>query len=373
MNNGFFGMGGNVFQKLTGVISPVIQRFVKNRQGNHQVIEPDVPDQANVNLVLSPKGSGAIVTQVADNTVLGGNQRGSFAVDLQSSRSNSDHVAAGNYSVVGGGQNNRVFANLAINSDFATVSGGYQCSASGAYTTVAGGRENSATSTEATVCGGRSNLARANSCVGGGFDNQIFLNPSDYSVIGGGRSNRIYKNYNVAVGGQSTYIAGTYCTTLGGFETRIGILSTQEDYGKVAYASAGEESQWGMKVLTRTTIDATPLYLTADNGSTETGNKVYQLFDNQIVAFRVLIVARLSTGAERAAYEITGLAERGAGAATAAIVGTPSVTVIHEDVAAWDVAAEADTTGGGFRIKCTGEAGKSIKWVATIFATEVKA
>lgn len=60
----------------------------------------------NVDAVLSPKGSGALLAQTPDNTSSGGNKRGVNAVDLQTIRSAPDQVASGNQSVITGGHSN---------------------------------------------------------------------------------------------------------------------------------------------------------------------------------------------------------------------------------------------------------------------------
>jgi hypothetical protein len=61
---------------------------------------------SNIDLVLSPKGNGAIYSTLADNTATGGNLRGTNAVDWQMSRSTNSQVASGNFSTIAGGQNN---------------------------------------------------------------------------------------------------------------------------------------------------------------------------------------------------------------------------------------------------------------------------
>jgi hypothetical protein len=76
------------------------------------------------NAYLGNYGSGAIAAQSADSTAVGGNARGADAVDWQSSRTGAGQVAGGNFSTIGGGQNN---------------------TASGPYSTVAGGVSNNVT------------------------------------------------------------------------------------------------------------------------------------------------------------------------------------------------------------------------------------
>ncbi len=84
--------------------------------------------------------------------------------------------------------------------------------------------------------------------------------------------------------------------------------------------------------------------------------------------FRILVVARSSSHAS-AGYHIRGVVENTGGAT--AFVGTPAVTPLGEEVAAWNVAVEADDTHDGLVIKVTGAAGTTIRWVATVRTAEV--
>lgn len=56
----------------------------------------------NVSAILTPKGTGAFQLQVADGTAAGGNNRGNYAIDLQTSRNNASEVASGEGSFVAG-------------------------------------------------------------------------------------------------------------------------------------------------------------------------------------------------------------------------------------------------------------------------------
>jgi len=49
----------------------------------------------------------------------------------------------------------------------------------------------------------------------------------------------------------------------------------------------------------------------------------------------------------------------------------PLATVIGEDTAGWDAVVEIDPTTDALIIKVTGEASKTINWVARIVLTEV--
>jgi regulator of replication initiation timing len=114
------------------------------------------------------------------------------AVDLQSGRSLDNHVASGNYSVIGGGQ-----ANTA-SGQFATVGGGSANTASGTGATVGGGGNNIASALGATVGGGGSNTATAQyATIGGGVYNYASGN---YSVVPGGNGNSANGAYNLVFG-----------------------------------------------------------------------------------------------------------------------------------------------------------------------------
>ena len=88
-------------------------------------------------------------------------------------------------------------------------------------------------------------------------------------------------------------------------------------------------------------------------------------------AFDILLVARrTNANDESAAYQVLGCIDRNASAGTTAIVGSITKTVIAEDTAAWDIDVDADTTNGSLRIRVTGEASKTINWVAHVRTVE---
>ena len=114
--------------------------------------------EANIDLVLGAKGNGAIVAQVPDGTVTGGNKRGTYAIDLQIYRSFSIRVASGDYSFIGGGGNNTASGSAA------SVGGGSVNTASGSYASIGGGGSNTASGEAATIPGG--NYATTNGIQG---------------------------------------------------------------------------------------------------------------------------------------------------------------------------------------------------------------
>lgn len=195
-------------------------------------------------------GSGTIVNSLIlnENGSLqrdsAGNVRGTGAVDLQIARSVATQVAASEYSVIGGGQNNAI----ASTADGATISGGSSnaISDSAIYSTIGGGtlntidtgaryavigagRENAieAGGDYATIGGGYQNLiesAATHGTIGGGWYNKL-RSGAHYSTIGGGTYNRIElgSTYGTIGGGEDNaiYDSARYSTIGGGGSNRI--------------------------------------------------------------------------------------------------------------------------------------------------------
>jgi len=175
----------------------------------------------------------------------GGNARGQDAVDLQRVRSAATQVASGQYSVIGGGQNNTASNQSATvgggnsntasglaatigggssntaSGNFATVGGGQQDTASGVLATVGGGWLNRATDSAATVSGGRNNIASAG-----------------YATVGGGRNNAADWWYATVSGGSNNVATGNYCTISGGANNIAG-------YSYAAVSDDGIEIRFG--------------------------------------------------------------------------------------------------------------------------------
>lgn len=121
-------------------------------------------DSGNTNLVIAPSGTGAIVASVPDGTAVGGNARGTYAVDLQTSRSAANQVASGIYTVIGGGLNNTA------SDEYAVVAGGFGNTASGRRSFVGGGTGNTAAAIfNNSVIGGNGNTSSGGEAIAGGW------------------------------------------------------------------------------------------------------------------------------------------------------------------------------------------------------------
>jgi hypothetical protein len=180
---------------------------------------------------------------------------------------------------------------------------------------------------------------------------------------------------NTASGTGSVAFGGYYNTASASYSYASGYYASAAQYGKQVFASgrfaADGDAQAGKMVLRISTTNATPAVMTSDAGAASTTNQVI-LPNDSTYAFRILVVARRTDADnESAGYEFSGVVDRNANAASTAIVGTVAKTVLAEDTSAWDVNVTADTTNGGLKVEVTGEAAKTIRWVATVWTSEV--
>jgi hypothetical protein len=98
----------------------------------------------NVDLALSPKGTGAVTITIADNAIAGGNKRGANAIDLQILRSASTQVASGASSIAVG------FNNTASSTESIAIGGSNTASSTNSS---AIGSNNSASGTYSSAFG----------------------------------------------------------------------------------------------------------------------------------------------------------------------------------------------------------------------------
>lgn len=169
----------------------------------------------NVNAALVPKGTGAIVAQIPDGTTAGGNARGSYAVDFQMQRTNSNQVALGANSGILSGRYNRVDADRSV------VGGGAVniiTSTSGA-SIICGGFTNTISDQGLSFIGGGDNQTISGSgrshFIGGGGTNSV-SGSGIGSFIGGGTGHTISSNYGTIVGGEGINVSGTNAFSGGG-------------------------------------------------------------------------------------------------------------------------------------------------------------
>lgn len=288
----------------------------------------------NIDVAIVAKGTGATLAQVPTSSAAGGNKRGNYATDWQKQRSSATQVASGANAVIAGGQDN---------------------TASIAHSFVGGGQENIAqSSAHATVCGGYLNtVSGARAFIGAGQEN---LASGTYSCIPGG-----WKN---TASGNSTFVMGKYNSDRG--------IEGAAVFGGAPIASSIGIAQTSLLVLAVQTTSATAAVLVSNQAAAGTTNQ-FILPNNSAYSFSGEVIAGVTGAGNTARWTIAGAIKRGANAGTTAMVGTPTVTMTHNDAgaSAWTVAVTADTTNGGIKVEVTGAASTTIRWVCKINTTEM--
>ena len=237
-----------VFSTLTGNSTSQFGRSSANYiqiDGAAASADPVVSAQGsdtNIDLVLQPKGTGALQAQATTSTTAGGNARGANAVDWQTLRSTASMVASSTGSVIVGGQNNT----------------------SSAYTSFVGA--------------GANNYAQSgNSFVGAGNAN-VINGGGSYGSIVAGNSNTINSPYSFIGNGLSNTASGYYNFIGGGFTnsaTASAAVTTQSGTMNATTAVTLSGSNASIKVgqyITGTSI-AADTYVAAISGTSLTLSK----------------------------------------------------------------------------------------------------
>lgn len=324
----------------------------------------------NIDVAIVPKGTGAILAQVPDNTVTGGNKRGQYAVDLQRDRTVvATSVASGNHSCIPGGKGNKaagdqsfsVGLNNSSNGSADMTLGNSNTATGGGYTSVAIGESNSS-STGYAYSFGASNTASGSQSMAVGHSNTTSSQPS-FSF---GMSN-ISNAVGALTLGRLNTANGDYSTVIGYQGHSFGI------YGRQVYASGQEgtagDAQASKFILRERTTNNTATTITTNSGAAGTTNQVI-LSNQSAYRFKGSIVGKQSGSVNAAVWDIDGFIVRGANAA-ATTLNISNVTLVQNTPAWGTPTLAADTTNGGLRVQVTGAAATNIQWTAVIETTEV--
>ena len=284
----------------------------------------------SVDIALTPKGLGALTSQVADGTTTGGNKRGPYSVDWQTYRGASTNVASATYSAIGGGGNNTVSANYGV------------------------------------VPGGNGNTVSA---VGGFAVGQFSISSGTSSAaIGAGATASGITSF---AHGTSTQASGDYSEAGGNNSDTRSLL------GAYAYSAGSSGSAGGSQYIrfhqfvVTTTATATA---TSADGNAPVAATAMVLSDYSVYAFQILVSAYAFTGTLAASFEIKGSIKRNSGAASTVILGAVMATALGADTGAtaWSATAVANTTLGSLQINVTGAASTTINWSAITNCAQVK-
>ena len=310
----------------------------------------------NVDVAIVPKGTGAFILDIPDNTTTGGNKRGANAVDLQTSRSNAAYVASGANSTVLGGTSSAATASNAIAGGdrgyaFGSGSLGFQeATASGTKSFAFGVR---------TTASGEGAIALSSDVYGDCI-------ASGANSFASGPNNQASGSYAVAFGGYGNRANG-YISYAFGYQSHVFGITGRQSRG---YRNAAEgDCQKSEFFLSVRTTGNTATTLTVAGGAAASTNQVI-LSNQSAYRFKGTIIGKQSGSTNAAVWDIDGFIVRGANAA-ATTLNVSNVTLVQNTPAWGTPTLAADTTNGGLQVQVTGAATTNIQWTAVIETTEV--
>lgn len=153
-----------------------------------------------------------------------------------------DNTASGSSSFIGGGGRNGsgypAQGNTASQDLSAVVGGGFNV-VSGSNSFIGAGLFNTVTGTSTVIVGGESNGAYSFfSFVGGGKDNGVWTG-SDYGSVVGGRGNFVYSKFGHIGGGSSNVVNSTLAVVAGGYNNIAGV---DTDTGLASFIGGGSSN-----------------------------------------------------------------------------------------------------------------------------------
>lgn len=288
----------------------------------------------NVDAVLRPKGSGAILGNIPDNTTTGGNKRGGYAVDLQFIRSNADNVASGTYAVIPGGLDNKASGNYSFAMGNASQALNDCC--------ISLGNGNYASTNYSVTIGGSSNTSNQQSA--GVFCGQSNIASGLFAVVAGGQAN--------TANGDGSFATGRTAHTNGCANSRA--------HGGGAGACIHEVP------LRVQTTNATPTRLTSDGGAANNELNQFSIMGQGVYTGRLFVQAYCPATEDVKSWEFAGILVRTDQYNTCTLIAGNTAIAVGDSGAAtsaWTVAIGVDNTGTHvLTVTATGEAGKTIKW-----------
>jgi hypothetical protein len=312
----------------------------------------------NADFAIVPKGTGAFMLDIPDNTTAGGNKRGANAVDLSTKRTNASDVASGASSIVIGETARATNAN-----SFAVGLGGIGSLASGSAS-ISIGNWTTATGNNSFASGSRVDATGLSSVSIGGYQYGATTASGESSFASGGAT--ASGNHSLAIG-PGNIASGRHSVATGNNSHTFGISGRQAHSAGVE-ATQGD-SQASKFILRERTASNTATTLTSDSNAGNTANQVI-LSNNSAYGFTGTIVGKQSGSTNACMWKVTGLIARGANAASTTLTFS-SVDVVSNAPAWGTPTLAADTTNGGLRVQVVGLAATNIQWTAVIETTEV--
>lgn len=339
-------------------------------------------------------GGGDYNEITADHSTIGGGLRNHANGTYGFIGGGRDHTISGNYSAIGGGDTNIISSTnafigaganntIAVTGTYAAIGGGSNNTTSGYaatigggtgnnasynYSVIGGGSNNTAQSTYTTVSGGVSNdVPGYGGTIGGGSNNQAGSDTPDhrYATVSGGEQNIASGDHSTIGGGTNNTASGNYSTIPGG----QGAAATH--YGETAHANGyfdtAGDAQASTYILRGTTTDAGGNYYLSLDGSSES----ITIPASRAMFFDIQVVAIEQDNNYSAGYHFTGIIKRDLNNNTT-FIGTPTQDTFEgTGSSAWNAEVTADDINEALAIHVTGDTGQTIRWVATVRATEV--
>jgi hypothetical protein len=186
---------------------------------------------ADIGIVISPKGNGAIQSAIRTDSSVGGGLRGNLAIDFQMVRNATNQVSAAERSTIISGRFGRIESG-ATDAGMYSAGNNSVINASGANSVIVGGTGQSIQNARSAIVGGQSNVVSgSNSAIISGssntvsaFNGGIFCGQSNtasglWSAVLGGISNNANRNGAVAIGTGAHTNHSAYALAIGGNST----------------------------------------------------------------------------------------------------------------------------------------------------------
>jgi hypothetical protein len=316
-----------------------------------------VAGTTNADFAIVPKGTGAIIAAIPDNTTTGGNKRGANAVDLQMTRAVASQVASGNYSFVVGRQSTAsgTYGVALGDRGAATAEGAF-----GVQEGTASGIKSFAFGTRTTASGNRA-IAMSSDVYGDCI-------ASGENSFSSGSGNTASATNSVAIGGNTNTASGVNSYARGVRSSTLSITG-RDSYGYGIGNNVWGETQKSTFILGIRTTGNTATTLTVGGGAAGTTNQVI-LSNQSAYRFKGTIIGKQSGSTNVAAWDVDGIIVRGANSA-ATTLSLGNVTLVQNTPAWGTPTLAADTTNGGLRVQVTGATATNIQWTAVIETTEV--
>lgn len=195
---------------------------------------------------------------------------------------------------------------------------------------------------------------------------------NEVGLFVGGTSDVNYIQFSSNVAGQNPIMESLGDDTDIGLRLDVKGNADLEIFGTILQSdggfSAADDAAYRSINVKISTTDATVTDLLNN------GTEAIAITDDTTILFEIQLVARRTDVAgESAGYRFFGVIERATGVGTTQFVDTPVKEIMAEDDSDWDANVTADTSNGTLDIEVTGEAGKTIRWVASVSLTQVKA